>query len=142
MYGYGGFGATENLAFHKSKAAWLEHGGVWATAFIRGGSEYGHTWHKDGRLLNKMNVFDDFAAAADYLAQSGYADSNHLAISGASNGGLLVGASMVLHPEKNSVSPYQRQACLICCVITIISIPNIGQVSMVCPMTVLHNTSF
>lgn len=104
LYGYGGFGATENLAFHKSKAAWLEHGGVWATAFIRGGSEYGHTWHKDGRLLNKMNVFDDFAAAADYLAQSGYADSNHLAISGASNGGLLVGASMVLHPEKFRVA--------------------------------------
>ena len=136
-----GLGLLKILPFIKSKAAWLEHGGVWATAFIRGGSEYGHTWHKDGRLLNKMNVFDDFAAAADYLAQSGYADSNHLAISGASNGGLLVGASMVLHPE-NSVSPYQRQACLICCVITIISIPNIGQVSMVCPMTVLHNTSF
>ena len=111
LYGYGGFGATENLAFHKSKAAWLEHGGVWATAFIRGGSEYGHTWHKDGRLLNKMNVFDDFAAAADYLAQSGYA---LIAIIWQSLARQMVGCWWVLLWScilKNSVSPYQRQAC-------------------------------
>lgn len=104
LYGYGGFGVDIDSSFRMDHAAWLEHGGIWANAFIRGGSEYGSQSANAGRLYTKMNVFDDFAAAADYLAQHGYADSDHLAITGSSNGGLLVGASMTLHPEKFRVA--------------------------------------
>lgn len=99
LYGYGGFNVSSPIYFMPNRAAWLEHGGVYAIAFLRGGDEYGTQWHKAGKLLNKMNVFDDFIAASEHLIQQGYTSKNHLSISGASNGGLLVGASMVLRPD-------------------------------------------
>ncbi|WP_162816810.1 prolyl oligopeptidase family serine peptidase [Moraxella canis] len=104
LYGYGGFGVPSDNAFRFDRAVWLEHGGVWATAHLRGGSELGEEWHQAGKRLNKMNVFDDFEAAADYLIDKNYTSSDYLAISGASNGGLLVGAAMTLNPNKYRVA--------------------------------------
>lgn len=104
LYGYGGFGASENAYFNASNAVWLEHGGVYAIAFLRGGSEYGEAWHLAGKQLNKMNVFDDLAAAADFLKKEGYTSKRYLGLAGASNGGLLVAASMTLHPEMAQVA--------------------------------------
>ncbi len=104
LYGYGGFGLASDNAFRFDRAIWLEHGGIWATAHLRGGEEYGREWHAAGKRLNKMNVFDDFESAADYLFANGYTSPEYLAISGASNGGLLVGAAMTLNPSKYRVA--------------------------------------
>ena len=104
LYGYGGFSSRHEHWFNFPPAAWMEHGGVWVTAHLRGGDEYGEEWHQAGKRLNKMSVFEDFESAADYLAAQGYASSDYLAISGTSNGGLLVGAAMTLNPSKYRVA--------------------------------------
>ena len=99
LYAYGGFDIPTLPSFSPTVAAWLEHGGIYAVANIRGGSEYGEAWHHDGRLDKKQNVFDDFAWAAKYLIAEKYTSPEHLAIHGYSNGGLLVGATEEQHPE-------------------------------------------
>jgi prolyl oligopeptidase len=99
LYGYGGFNVNLTPAFASSRAVWLERGGVYAIPNLRGGGEYGEAWHQAGMLLAKQNVFDDFAAAAEHLIASGWTSPAHLAISGGSNGGLLVGAALAQRPE-------------------------------------------
>ena len=99
LYGYGGFNVALNPRFRISVLPWIEQGGVYAVANLRGGSEYGSEWHEGGMLKNKQNVFDDFIAAAEYLIQEGYTSPNKLAVSGASNGGTLVGAVVNQRPE-------------------------------------------
>ncbi len=99
LYGYGGFAVPVTPAFSVTFAAWLDRGGIVAVANLRGGGEYGRSWHEAGRLGRKQNVFDDFAACARWLDRSGWAPAGAIAISGASNGGLLVGASITQHPE-------------------------------------------
>jgi prolyl oligopeptidase len=99
LYAYGGFNVSLTPGFSISRLQWVEMGGVFALANIRGGGEYGKDWHNGGRLLNKQNVFDDFIAAGEHLKASGWTAPQHLAIQGGSNGGLLVGAVMNQRPD-------------------------------------------
>lgn len=99
LYGYGGFNISLMPQFWASRLIWLERGGIFAVANMRGGSEYGEEWHRAGMLANKQNVFDDFCAAAEWLSEAGYTHAGRLAIAGGSNGGLLVAACMLQRPE-------------------------------------------
>ncbi len=99
LTGYGGFNLSETPAFSARAALWVENGGVYALPNLRGGGEFGEEWHKAGMLEKKQNVFDDFIGAAQWLISSGYTSASRLAISGGSNGGLLVGAALTQHPD-------------------------------------------
>lgn len=99
LNGYGGFNVSIKPGFSTTAAAWVEAGGIYATATLRGGSEFGETWHRDGMLTNKQHVFDDFIAAAERLIELGYTSPEHLGISGGSNGGLLVASAMTQRPD-------------------------------------------
>ena len=99
LSGYGGFNISLSPAFAIGRLVWLEMGGCFAQANLRGGGEYGKGWHEAGQKLNKQNVFDDFIAAAEWLVDRGYTSSSKLAIAGGSNGGLLIGACMSQRPD-------------------------------------------
>jgi prolyl oligopeptidase len=100
LYGYGGFGASMTPGYSAGVLAWVESGGVYAIANLRGGGEEGESWHRAGMRDNKQNVFDDFHAAADWLVEHGWSTADKLGISGGSNGGLLVGAALTQSPQR------------------------------------------
>ncbi len=104
LYGYGGFNIPTQPTYRSDLPAWLERGGVWVTASVRGGSEYGEAWHQAAMFEKKQNVFDDFIAAAEYLVKERYASPETLGIMGGSNGGLLVGAVMEQRPDLFAVA--------------------------------------
>lgn len=104
LYSYGGFNISLQPAFSVVNAIWMENGGIYAVPNIRGGGEYGKKWHDAGTKMNKKNVFDDFIAAGEYLQQKGYTSKQFMAISGRSNGGLLVGATMTMRPDLARVA--------------------------------------
>ncbi|MFM7144890.1 MAG: prolyl oligopeptidase family serine peptidase, partial [Actinomycetales bacterium] len=99
LYGYGGFGIPLTPGYSAAILSWVQSGGVWAIANLRGGGEEGEQWHRDGMLGKKQNVFDDFHAAAQYLIDHGWTTTAQLGINGGSNGGLLVGAAMTQRPD-------------------------------------------
>lgn len=99
LYGYGGFNISLNPSFNPNRLLWLENGGIYAQANLRGGSEYGEEWHKAGTKMQKMNVFNDFIAAAEHMVAEGWTTPQLLTIEGGSNGGLLVGATVNLRPD-------------------------------------------
>ena len=99
LYGYGGFGIPLSPAYSATVLSWVEAGGIWAVANLRGGGEEGEEWHRAGMLGNKQNVFDDFHAAGEWLIANGWTTREQLAINGGSNGGLLVGAAMTQRPD-------------------------------------------
>jgi prolyl oligopeptidase len=99
LYGYGGFQVSQVPAYSATVAAWVEQGGVWAVANIRGGSEEGEAWHRDGMREHKQHCFDDFIAAGEALTAAGWTAPGHLGIYGGSNGGLLVGATLTQRPD-------------------------------------------
>ena len=99
LYGYGGFNIPLTPTFSVSNLVWMEMGGIYAQASLRGGGEYGRSWHEAGMKLKKQNVFDDFIAAAEWLVENKYTSTPKLAIGGGSNGGLLVGACLTQRPD-------------------------------------------
>ena len=99
LYGYGGFNISITPSFSPATVGWVESGGIYAVANLRGGGEYGRQWHEDGMRLKKQNVFDDCIASAEHLVAEGYTQPNRLALQGRSNGGLLVGAVMTQRPD-------------------------------------------
>jgi prolyl oligopeptidase len=99
LYGYGGYGISLSPGFDATRRLWFDAGGVYVVANLRGGGEFGETWHKQGNLTRKQNVFDDFIASAEYLIKKKYTSPDRLAVEGASNGGLLMGAFLTQRPD-------------------------------------------
>jgi prolyl oligopeptidase len=99
LYAYGGYGISQTPSFSVRRRFWLEHGGVWVIANLRGGAEFGENWHEQGRLTKKQNVFDDFIACAEFLIRAKYTSPEKLALEGRSNGGLLMGAALTQRPD-------------------------------------------
>ncbi|VDH03460.1 prolyl oligopeptidase family serine peptidase [Bergeyella zoohelcum] len=104
LYGYGGFNISLTPNFSVVNAIWMENGGIYAVPNLRGGGEYGKKWHVAGTKMQKRNVFEDFIAAGEYLQKNGYTSPNYMALSGRSNGGLLVGATMTMRPDLAKVA--------------------------------------